>query len=98
MLYGYSNSSILVANHNLIFSCLIKPSADSEYASINPGIPNFIPPKYLTTNTATLIILCLLRIFNIGGPEEPLGSPASALKSFVLISFSNVKPLNSLYA
>ena len=54
------------------------------YAFINPGTPNKLPPKYLTTIIKTSVIFFESIAFNIGLPAEPFGSPASELLKLVL--------------
>src|SRR5690242_5993033 len=51
------------------------------YASINPGMPSFVPPKYLTTIMMTLVMLFLISWPRIDLPAEPDGSPPPADRS-----------------
>ena len=58
-------------------------AAEDLYAFINPGTPNNVPPKYLTTTINTLVNCLLSMALSIGLPAEPLGSLSSlTLKLF----------------
>ena len=57
------------------------------YDLIKPGIPSFEPPKYRTTYIETLIRFLLFKLFKMGSPALPLGSPESVENSSILLLF-----------
>ena len=61
----------------IIVLLLIASKAAFLYDLINPGIPNLVPPKYLTVMIIILVNLYFSIWLNIGFPAVDLGSPSS---------------------
>ena len=57
--------------------CFKASIIEFEYARTNPPEPNLIPPKYRITIATILDKLFFFKIFNIGIPAVPEGSPSS---------------------
>ena len=77
--YGKVNVTSAISWHSIISPAVIASRAASRYATISPEVPNFIPPKYLTTHITIFVRLNEFICPNIGFPAVPDGSPLSLL-------------------
>ncbi len=77
LMYPKWTRYIFDAIFSMISAFASASAVDVLYALIRPGMPSFMPPKYLTTTTRTSLRPYESICPRTGLPDEPEGSPSS---------------------